>query len=453
MLSTGLNIPNVSVSEDVYYNASAGKFKTEAMKNFHNLYVKKMLIVSASKQGDTLVDFACGKAGDLPKWINAKLSFVFGVDISKDNLENRLDGACARFLKSKKTNKHVPYALFVNGNSAYNIKDGSAMLSDRAKQITAAVFGNGPKDADKIGKGVARQYGKGVDGFNVSSCQFAIHYFFEDPDTLKGFMKNIAECTKQNGYFIGTAYDGKLVFNELRKTAPGDSVKIIEDGKKIWEVTRGYGSDTFEDNSSSIGYRIDVYQESINQTVSEYLVNFDYLNRVMSAYGFELVSREEAKDMGLPDGSGLFSELFLYMMDEIAKNKFKAKDYEKASSMSGYEKKISFLNRYFVYKKIRTVNVDDVELELGEYADTAVSRSVDETKHAQEVAVEEVAAIKPKVRKLSKKLLLVAATDAIDDAPIITKAKATKAKATKEKKVTKKALVIESDDDDDDEDA
>ena len=416
-----------------------------------------MLIVCASKQGDTLVDFACGKAGDLPKWINAKLSFVFGVDISKDNLENRLDGACARFLKSKKTNKHVPYALFVNGNSAYNIKDGSAMLNDRAKQITAAVFGHGSKDADKIGKGVARQYGKGVDGFNVSSCQFAIHYFFEDPDTLKGFMKNIAECTKQNGYFIGTAYDGKLVFNELRKTAPGDSVKIIEDGKKIWEITRGYGSDTFEDNSSSIGYRIDVYQESINQTVSEYLVNFDYLNRVMSAYGFELVSRDEAKDMGLPDGSGLFSELFLYMMDEIAKNKFKAKDYEKASSMSGYEKKISFLNRYFVYKKIRTVNVDDVELEVGEYADTEISRSAVETKNAQEVAVEEVAAIKPKVRKLSKKLLLVAATDAIDDAPVPTKiakkrapAKA-KAKATSVK-TTKKALVIESDDEDDNED-
>lgn len=457
MLSTGLNIPNISVSEDVYYNASAGKFKTEAMKNFHNLYVKKMLIVCASKQGDTLVDFACGKAGDLPKWINAKLSFVFGVDISKDNLENRLDGACARFLKSKKTNKHVPYALFVNGNSAYNIKDGSAMLSDRAKQITAAVFGHGSKDADKIGKGVARQYGKGVDGFNVSSCQFAIHYFFEDPDTLKGFMKNIAECTKQNGYFIGTAYDGKLVFNELRKTAPGDSVKIIEDGKKIWEITRGYGSDTFEDNSSSIGYRIDVYQESINQTVSEYLVNFDYLNRVMSAYGFELVSRDEAKDMGLPDGSGLFSELFLYMMDEISKNKFKAKDYEKASSMSGYEKKISFLNRYFVYKKIRTVNVDDVELEVGEYADTEISRSAVETKHAQEVAVEEVAAIKPKVRKLSKKLLLVAATDAIDDAPVPTKTAKkrapTKVKAkTTSAKVTKKALVIESDDDDDDED-
>jgi hypothetical protein len=104
-----------------------------------------------------------------------------------------------------------------------------------------------------------------------------------------------------------------------------------------------------------------------------------------------------------------------------------------------------------VYKKIRTVNVDDVEIELGEYADGAVSRNAVETKHAQEVAVEEVAAIKPKVRKLSKKLLLVAATDAIDDAPIPTKA--SKAKEPKEKKasvkVAKKALVIEGDDDDD----
>ena len=414
MLYDGLNIPSVSISEDVYYNTPAGKFKTNAMKNFHNLYVKKLLIVGACKQGDTLVDFACGKAGDLPKWISAKLSFVFGIDISKDNLENRLDGACARFLNMTKSNKNVPYALFVNGNSAYNIKDGSAMLNDKAKQITAAIFGNGQKDVTKIGKGVARQYGKGADGFNVSSCQFAIHYFFENPDTLKGFMKNIAECTKHNGYFIGTGYDGKLVFNELKKTKTGESVKIIEDGKKIWEIIKDYGSDTFEDDSSSIGYKIDVYQESINQTISEYLVNFDYLNRVMTAYGFEIVSQEEAIEMGLLNGTGLFSELFLNMLDEIAKNKYKASDYDQAPNMTSYEKKISFLNRYFIYKKIRTVNTENVELELGEYQETYALKNKRDTRHAQEVAQEEVIKIAPKVRKLSKKLLLVAATDAID---------------------------------------
>ena len=44
MIRTGQNIPDITVSEDVYYNTPAGKLKTEAMKNFHNLYVKKLLI-------------------------------------------------------------------------------------------------------------------------------------------------------------------------------------------------------------------------------------------------------------------------------------------------------------------------------------------------------------------------------------------------------------------------
>jgi hypothetical protein len=228
-------------------------------------------------------------------------------------------------------------------------------------------------------------------------------------------MKNIAECTKQNGYFIGTCYDGKLVFNELKKIKTGESIKIVEDGRKIWEITKGYGGDTFDDDSSSIGYRIDVFQESINQTISEYLVNFDYFNRVMSAYGFEIISREEAKDLRLPEGSGLFSELFLNMLDEITKNKFKAKDYDQAPFMTASEKKISFLNRYFVYKKIRTVNTENVELELGEYQETAILRNAEDTKHAQNVAKEEVKKLKPKVRKLSKKLLLIAATEANDE--------------------------------------
>jgi len=460
MLSTGLNIPSLTVSQDIYYNTPAGKFKTEAMKNFHNLYVKKKLIVGVSKQGDTLIDFACGKAGDLPKWIAAKLAFVFGIDLSPDNLENRLDGACARFLKIKKSNKNVPYALFVNGNSSYNIKDGSGLLNDRAKRVTAAVFGNGPKDADKIGKGVARQYGRGADGFNVSSCQFAIHYFFENPDILKGFMKNISECTKQNGFFIGTCYDGKEVFNKLKKTKTGDSIKIVEDDRKIWEVTKNYKADSFDDDSSSIGYEISVFQESINQSISEYLVNFDYFNRVMSAYGFELITREEAQDMGLPDGTGLFSELFAHMLSEIDKNKFKAKDYEQSPFMTEPEKKISFLNRYFIYKKIRTVNTENVELELGEYDQTAVLREKKESEHAQDVASEEVIKIKPKIRKLSKKLLLVAATEALDEPKVIVENKVPEKKPKQPRKSKKqedapkkvtKALVLNNDSDSDEE--
>jgi hypothetical protein len=420
MLSSGENIPGINVTEDKYYNATAGKFKTGSMKNFHNLYVKKKLICGVSKPGDTLIDFACGKAGDLPKWINAKLSFVFGIDLSKDNLENRLDGACARFLKDKKNFKTIPYALFVNGNSAFNIRDGSAMLNDKAKQITNAVFGNSPMN-EKNGKGVNRQYSKGSSGFHISSCQFAIHYFFESADTLKGFIKNVSDCTMHNGYFIGTCYDGELVFNELRKLDKGQSIKIIENEKKIWEIIKGYNYQTFDDDSSSIGYRIDVYQESINQLISEYLVNFNYLDRIMRNYGFEIINDEEAKTFGFPKGSGLFRELFLKMQKEISTNKFEAKNYGQANFMTENEKKISFLNRYFIYKKVTVVNTDSIQLDFTEYHDAVLlqTNEHEQKEEIPEITKEEIVVTKPKIRKLKSKIVLVPATEAIDEEVII----------------------------------
>jgi hypothetical protein len=441
MICTGSNIPDVIVNEDIYYNKSVGTFKTVALKDFHNLYVKKNLIKGVSNTGDTLIDYACGRGGDLPKWIASKLSFVFGIDKSKENLENRLDGACARYLKMKKTTKFLPSALFVHGDSAFNIKNGSGLLNDKAIQITKTVFGTGSSSAEKVGKGVAKQFGKAKDGFNVSSCQFALHYFLENAETLQGFMRNLSECTKLGGYFIGTAYDGKILFNLLNKKARGESIQIVEDGKKIWEVVKSYNSDTFEDNSSSIGYRIDVYQESINQLISEYLINFDYLDRVLQNYGFKLISREEAKSFGLPEATGLFSELFMNMLEEIKKNKNKEKDYGKAVEMTEMEKKISFLNRYFVYKKVIMVNAEKVELELGEYNEIDIEQNVIDSSKAVEIAKKEEIRTKPNVRKLNKKLLLINATEATEyvEEPIIAEAppKKEKNKSVKETKLPK----------------
>jgi len=420
MIRTGLNVPDVLVNDDKYYNNSAKQFKTKNMKDFHNLFVKKQLIRSVCKRGDTLIDFACGKAGDLSKWVHAQLSFVFGIDIHKDNLENNRDGACARFMDMRKKESRMPAALFVNGNSSFNIRNGQAMLNDKAKQITKAVFGVGSKDDKTLGKGVFKQFGKGEKGFNVSSCQFAVHYFFENPDTLKGFMTNVAECTQEFGYFIGTAYDGKLVFDLLKDKKTGESIQIVEGGQKVWEVTKGYSGDTFEPNSSSIGYKIDVYQDSINKTFTEYLINFEYLDRIFGLYGFKLVDREEAQSLGLPEGSGLFQELFNKMMIEIQQNKYSGRNFGSAANMKEFEKKISFLNRYFVYKKIRNVNASKVEIDMKEYNDKDVeevkeNEEVKEKEEEKEEEKEKEEIPKPrKIRKLTKKLLLVPASEAVD---------------------------------------
>ena len=360
MIATGQNIPDELADDDVYYNRSSGENKTRSMRDFHNLYVKKMLITKTAAKGNTLIDYAVGKAGDFPKWIDSKLAFVFGIDFSKDNIENRIDGACARFLNYRKKFYSMPYALFVNGNSGVNIKSGDAMFTEKGKEIVRALFNDGPKDESILGKGVYRQYGKAVDGFNVSSCQFALHYFFENIEKLNQFLKNVSQCTKVDGYFIGCCYDGATMFQALRSVEKGRSIGLTIDGDKIWEVTKEYSQTSYDPDISCVGYSIDVYQDSINKTIKEYLVNFTYFTELMKNYGFELLRREDAVKLGIPSSTGMFSELFTHMENEIQQDPKQRSRYGSAPSMTPKEKQISFYNRYFVFKKITSVDVEDV---------------------------------------------------------------------------------------------
>jgi hypothetical protein len=405
MIATGEGIPGLEVSDDVYYNSVTTDKMTQGMRDFHNLYVKKILIQGVARRGNTLIDFACGKAGDLPKWIAANLSFVFGIDISKDNLENKLNGACARFLNYKKTTKVMPYALFVNGNSALNIRSGTNMFSDKANEITKSVFGS-IGESRSLGPAVSRQHAIGMNGFDISSCQFALHYMFENKSTFYNFIRNIAECTRLNGYFVATCYDGRTIFNMLKKKELGESRDIYIDDKKVWSITKDYAESMFEDNESCLGYKISVYQDSINQTIPEYLVNFDFLTQTMDKYGFSLVTREEAKSMGLPEGSGMFSELFNSMMLELKRDPKKESDYKDGPYMKQYEKDISFLNRFFVYKKVSTRNAEKLTKALIEQLPDQEELELSGTVLAREAVQEAEEAIKPKAKKLGKKINL-----------------------------------------------
>jgi len=361
MIKTGANLP---IADDgVYYNTMTDDKTTIALCNFHNLYVKKMLITKTSRPGDTLIDVACGKGGDIYKWIDARLSFVFGVDLSPDNIENRIDGACSRYLNTKKTTRTMPSALFVVGDSQFNIRTGENMTG-KAKQITESVFGTAPKNAS-LGKGVEKHYGVGEDGFNVTSCQFALHYFFEDNNILHRFLRNVAECTKVGGYFIGTCYDGNRIFNMLKGKDKHDEIELYhaKTKTKIWGVTKLYDKDTFNDDQSSVGYKINVFQETINKKAYEYLVNFDYLIRVMENYGFQVLSDIDAQNLGLPSGCGLFEDLFRQMIASRAERPGTSSKFGKAYDMSNNEKDISFKNRYFVFKKIITVDMDKIVTE------------------------------------------------------------------------------------------
>jgi len=408
MISTGLHIPDELGDDDVYYNRVTGATSTRALRDFHNLYVKRKLILSASHKGGTLIDLSVGKGGDLPKWIAAKLRFVFGIDISPDNIENRLDGVCARYLNYMRKFKRMPGGLFVTGDSSVNIRSADALVTEKGKRITKAVFGEGPKDAKQLGAGVHKYYGVGASGFDVCSIQFSIHYMFEDPKTLNNLLRNASEVTKVGGYFIGTCYDGRSVFSMLEGKAVNESVDLYEDGVKIWEITKRYTAKTFKPDVSSLGYAVDVYQESINKSFREYLVNFEYLDRMAENYGFARLTRDQTKALGLPGVSGSFRELYGEMRSEIARNPEAADEYGQAVDMTPNEQTISFLNRYFVYVKTHAVDAKAVAAQMMGQSRAEDDAEADATEQAEqtvkEVQAEAVEEKKP--RKLKGKIVL-----------------------------------------------
>jgi mRNA capping enzyme len=361
MITSGKNIPETTTDDDQYYVKSNVETSTRSLRDFHNLYVKKNLIEGVANRNDTLIDLAVGKAGDLKKWIKSNLSFVFGIDYSRDNIINQLDGACARYLNEAKKTQNIMKALFVQGDSGLNIRSGQAFMTEKDKQVARAVFGQGAKDITELGKGVYQQYGVGEQGFNICSCQFALHYFFKNSRTLHQFLRNITECTKIGGHFIGTCYDGETVFQLLRSYKKDEGITIQKNDRKIFEIIKKYDETGFPEDDAGLGYAIHVYQESINQYIQEYLVNFPYFIRMMEDYGFILVTKDDARHMNMPDSTGMFSELFNIMDTEIKRNPNQEANYRSALYMSLEEKRISFMNRYFIFKKVRSVDAKKLE--------------------------------------------------------------------------------------------
>jgi hypothetical protein len=257
--------------------------------------------------------------------------------------------------------------------------------------ITRAIFGEGAKDATLLGRGVYPQYGRGADGFDICSVQFAIHYFFENNIKLHTFLQNVSECTKLGGYFIGTCFDGARIFQALARLETGDEMSVLSSGggdsggdpQKMWSVRKKYHQTEFEPDSSSIGYEIEVYQDSINKATREYLVNFDYLTQLLENYGLDLVSPEEAATtlmFPMPDGTATFDGVF-HQMELECKNKRDGdntggggwsrrcqQEYGSALYMTPEEKQISFYNRYFIFRKNRNINAKQLKSSFLSYA-------------------------------------------------------------------------------------
>jgi mRNA (guanine-N7-)-methyltransferase len=358
MITTGNQEPEenevaISVATDMtkkYYDSTLSKKNktyVQGLADFHNKYIKNSVLIASTlnQRNQRLLDITCGVGGDLNKWKWANASYVMGIDISDNNINNPIDGAYKRYLKLKeKFGDRVPKIIFAVGDSSKSIVTGEAGATPEDRDIMRSVFGKtSPEGAlpPYLTNVMKRSFEKGAD---VVSCMFAIHYFFKDSASLDGLLANLSDTLKVGGYFIGCCFDGETVFNMLQSIETGHAKVGKDKNVQLWSIRKDYTADSLPADDTSLGLGINVEFISIGAAYTEYLVPFDLLVAKLKTIGVELLTQQEASHIGLAQSTSMFSKS--YDMAKASKHTY---------PMTPLEKEYSFLNRWFIFRRRNVV--------------------------------------------------------------------------------------------------
>lgn len=330
-----------------YYNVNLDiKNIVQPKADFHNA-VKTQLIYSYCSPKPlkmNIFDTSIGLGGDIYKYYNAEVNEAICMDIDYNGLYAS-NGAINRYKIMKKTKPKVPFMDFFQANFSINL--------DVDSQINNGM----DKTQDNINK--MKKYF--IQNYDIISCQFSFHYFLETEETLQTAINNINKLLKPKGYIIITCFDAQKVHKYL-----GNENKIINyvdiNGIKtpIHSIEKKYDindkNKIIKNNNKLIfkcGNAIDVMVGEGGISAIEYLVDKTYLINKMKENNINLIETGTFKDMyeNLKEYVNLIKEV---------ETKPKMKDYLKNKLAKYYEdnevnkecKKISFLNRYYIFQKI-----------------------------------------------------------------------------------------------------
>ena len=337
--------------DDVYSMRNVDRYRIQMrpLMNFHNEYVKNRHLISRFKsKGLTLFDVGCGKGSDMAKYVDrgryTGYKLVVGADQSFDSILGASDSAWARYLtnltnteKYRQFNPKKNPMIFVqlNGKKNWNGDYFKTINNDKLRFMTQVLWDvNVPKNVPEYNSPFVKQHiGQMKKGFDGVNCQFAIHYFFENESTLDTFCRNVNSVLKVGGYFIGTCFDGDRV-NGVFVAERKDTIIRQKNNNVLWMIRKKY-----TEKDSMIGRKIDVYVESINQVVEEYLVYFDILKEKLKEFNIEMLSKEEMNALKVSSSHGSFDKIYNDNAGDI-------KD-----EMDDMMKEYSFLNEWFIFKK------------------------------------------------------------------------------------------------------
>lgn len=219
------------------------------MRNFNN-WVKSVLLKTfqdrlqseGQRDGINALDLGCGKGGDLLKWRKGNVRKLICTDIASTSIEqcrNRYELSC------KQAKEKIYRAEF--------------LVADSGAQLLSELYKN-PKQS-----------------FDLSSCQFVVHYSFESEARATMMVRNLCERVRKGGYFIGTTVNSDVLRERL------DESDTNSFGNNIYQVIFD-SKEEFKD----YGHRYNFKLEGVVDC-HEYVLKKEVLARIAEKFGMKLV--------------------------------------------------------------------------------------------------------------------------------------------------------------------
>jgi chemotaxis methyl-accepting protein methylase len=258
--------------ENKYYQAQANLSKP--MDQFHN-WIKSNIIYTYCNQMYrnkklSILDYGCGRGGDIMKYYYATVDFVVGIDIDKETLMAATNGPISRYNQLKKTHPNFPRMFFINADGG-NILDYDTQstilggMDNNNKKLFLNFFSLDPQKRTM---------------FDRINCQFVIHYFLKDNTSWKNFKENVNMYLKKGGYLMLTTFDAKKVVELLKDNDKYTTYYTDKNGneKIFFELVKRY--EIGKDGIIGTGHPIDLHASWMfaeGRYVTEYLVDSDFL--------------------------------------------------------------------------------------------------------------------------------------------------------------------------------
>ena len=232
------------------YNRTTGRGKQSAIqmvRDFNN-WVKGMLIDGYCPQKGAFVFDVCGgRGGDLHKYEKKDIALF----VLADNAE-----VSVREAERRHSASHMKYR-------------GIFICKDCLNEDVCGLL---PPDI----------------GFDLVSCQFALHYSFRNEESARGLLRNISARLRPGCFFIGTTVDDREFLERLRRSPTN------EFGNSLYQV---HNVQFDKANPQCFGSKYTFSLSEAIPDIPEYLVPFDRLVELAKEYNLEFKRKMPFKEL------------------------------------------------------------------------------------------------------------------------------------------------------------